>query len=296
MDILIPYVDNSDAAWQQVYLSSQKLHFKSPKMAAVAVKAANRRFASYGLFKYWWRALDANFRGDYAVHLLLMQESQVPSWLDTSKVHIHYHEDFIPRHLRPCFNSSTIELCAMKGLQLSETYLLLNDDMYFNQPTGPGDFAEGNVPFASYKVGKPYGGTAFRDVLENGRRLISRHVGREVPPYAIHHLAQVYQDSYAKALLSSLWDEVLPRLTKKRHPSNVNHLMVMMGQNAEGVSRADARFPSSGYFDCSKLRGVSQETLSRPKVLCLNDTDASGLGCARAYLQSRYAAPSRFEL
>ena len=296
MDIVIPYVDFDDPAWQDVFL-----HEKFPRVRGKARRLLlapfKKRFASYGLFKYWWRALDANFADVGKVHLLLMQESQYPDFLrtDDDRIVVHYHRDFMPHRALPCFNSSAIELCALHSIELSNVFLLANDDMYFNQECTASDFELEGRPLTKIAVKDRYGDGLFQTILENGRRLVSRHVGKCCPHYAWHHLLQAYQEQYCKQFLNSEWEEIEKHLGQFRDRHDYNHMMLMMGQDLEGVSISSERFPYKGYFECPRLPNTPREELLKHKVICLNDTDATGIHAARAYLEMRYPAKCSFE-
>lgn len=296
MDIVIPYVDFDDTEWQGVFLK-EKFPRVRGKARELLMRPFKQRFASYGLFKYWWRALDANFADVGKVHLLLMQESQYPQFLrdDDSRIAVHYHRDFIPDGVRPCFDSSTIELCALRSIELKGVFLLANDDMYFNQECSASDFEEQGRPLTRIAYKGRYGDGLFQIALENGRRLVSRHVGKECPVYAWHHLFQAYSAQYCKQFLESEWGFIEKHLGKFRHAGDHNHMMLMMGQNLEGVSIDSERFPYKGYYECPKLAGVPIEELMQHKVICLNDTNATGIHAARSYLEYRYPGKCSYE-
>lgn len=297
MDIVIPYVNFDDPAWQDVFLDAKHLPHKKPKVRQLMLLPFKKRFASYGLFKYWWRALGANFKDVGKVHLLLMQESQYPDFLrtDDERIVVHYHRDFIPARARPCFDSSTIELCALHSIELSRVFLLANDDMYFNQECTASDFEEDGRPLTKIAFKERYGDGLFQVTLENGRRLVSKHVGRECPVYAWHHLIQAYQEEYCKGFLNAEWNFIEKHLGQFRHTRDTNHMMLMMGQNLEGVSIDSERYPSRGYFECPRLPNTPREELLKHKVICLNDTNATGIHAARSYLESRYPGKCSFE-
>lgn len=288
MDIVIPYVDMDDPSWQDIFLASKHLPTR-PGVRDAMLKGFKNRFASYGLFKYWFRALEANFQSPYTVHLLLMQGSQRPAFLkEDPRIVIHYHDEFMEPQLRPSFNSSAIELCAIHRLQLSPVFLLANDDMYFNAPCDEFDFRDGDAPLTRIEERPPYGDGLFQIALENGRRLVAKDAGAECPRYKWHHVIQAYNDSYCKAFLERHWAYIVPRLGKTRGVRDVNHLMLMIAQDFNGVSRDDPRYPYTGYYACPRLKEVPREELVQHKVLCLNDTGGQGIGDARAYLEWRY--------
>ena len=297
MDIVIPYVNFDDPAWQEVFTKAKYPHVRGSKARTLLMRPFRRRFASYGLFKYWWRALDRNFKDVGKVHLLLMQESQYPDFLrtDDDRIVVHYHRDFIPHRVLPCFNSSVIELCALHSIGLSSVFLLANDDMYFNQECSAADFEEEGRPLTKIAYKDHYGDGLFQVILENGRKLVSRHAGRECPVYAWHHLIQAYQEKYCKEFLEKEWASIEKGFGQFRHEKDHNHMLLMMGQNLEGVSIDSGRYPYRGYFECPQLPNTPVEEILKHKVICLNDTDSTGIHAARSYLESRYPGKCTFE-
>lgn len=296
MDIVIPYVNCDESGWQKVFLKEKFPHARA-QCADALLKPFRRRFASYGLFKYWWRALDRNFKDLGKVHLLLMQESQYPDFLreDDERIVVHYHRDFIPDRARPCFDSSTIELCAIHSIDLSGVFLLANDDMYFNQECTASDFEEDGRPLTKIAYKEKYGNGLFQIALENGRRLVEKHTGLQCPVYAWHHLIQAYSAEYCKQFLDSEWDRIENRLGKFRHSKDSNHMMLMMGQNLEKVSISSDRYPCDGYYECPRIHKGMFGDIEKHKVICLNDTDTTGIHAARSYLEYRYPVKCTFE-
>ena len=147
MDIVIPYVDFDDPAWQDIFLREKfpRVHGKARRLLLTPFK---KRFASYGLFKYWWRALDANFVDVGKVHLLLMQESQYPDFLrtDDDRIVVHYHKDFMPEWTLPTFNSRAMEMYLRDIPGISDFFLYGNDDMYPVSPLTVEDFFQNGKP------------------------------------------------------------------------------------------------------------------------------------------------------
>lgn len=298
MDVVIPYVDCEDVAWQDIFLDFKHLPRRTPKLRALSLLPFRRRFASYGLFPYWWRALEANYADITQVHLLLMQPSQYPAFLkpDDPRIVVHYHDEFMPKRILPCFDSSSIELCAIHNIPLSSTFILANDDMYFNQPCTDADFAQGDRPLTRIAYKDKYGTGLFQCALANGHRLVSQYFKRDCPCYAWHHLFQVYQDAFCKQFLSDNWAYIEKHLGQVRHPGDTNHMCLMMAQNLVGISLDSPAFPYTGYYECPRLRNIPYAELMQHKAICLNDVDTRGIDIARTYLEYRYPHKCSFEV
>lgn len=297
IDIVLPYVDMDDRAWQDIFLKAKHLPAHTPHLRDVMLRPFTSRYSGHGLLRYWFRALHANVRFPYRVQLLLMHEAQRPTFLipDCDILQTHYHRDFMPAHLRPSFNSSAIELCAMHALELSPIALFANDDMYFNQPCDESCFVSDGRPCTHIAYKPSYGAGLFQVALENGRRLVEKHTGRKCPTYAWHHVIQAYDTAYCKEFLDMHWGEIAPRLGRFRCASDCNHLMLMMLQDLEGVSVDSPNYPWEGYYELPTLGSVPIKELTSRRVICLNDTDGTHAGAALRYLAGRYPDRCPFE-
>lgn len=189
MDILIPYVDGSRKKWQEDYIRATQPDIITVSERKSVLDAVANRFISDGLFKFWWRALSANYMSLGKVHLLLADEDQFPDFLtDDPRIIVHYHRDFMPESILPCFNSSAIELYAMLNLDLPENYILANDDMYFNRKVDDSVFLSSDgKPLTTIKFRDTYGNTLFQRFLENGRLTVEKVTGKKCPIYEYYH-------------------------------------------------------------------------------------------------------------
>src|SRR5574344_1949764 len=75
-----------------------------------------------------------------------MQESQLPSWINTKSVNIVYHKDFIPEKHLPCFSSTLIETYMTNIKDISEYFLYANDDLFVINKTVRKDWFENGTP------------------------------------------------------------------------------------------------------------------------------------------------------
>lgn len=295
MDILIPFVDNSDSIWQEAFLNAHGLRFLFGDARKHFLDSMNVRYSSRGLFKYWWRAIEQNYRDLDTVHLLVMGKSQIPDFLvNDPRVKIHFHDEFIPKEFCPCFNSSVIELCAMKELELSPLYILSNDDMYANNVVTDDDLSESGRPKYFIRTLPKYQDTMFQGFLENGRQIVSRHYGKECPYYDWLHLWQVYDDRFCKEFLNEHWSEILDTMSRFREKKNVNHLMLMMAQCVSGLSVHSDSFPHDGYTTANNLK-IDGAKLKNKKVICINDCMGDVDTEEERYLSERFKYPCSFE-
>ena len=118
MDAVITYVDGLDPQWQAEYAS------------AVGGSVLSKRYRDWGTLKYLLRGIERHIPSVERVFLLVSGESQVPSWVDRSRVGVVLHRDIIPERFLPTFNSTTIEMFMHRIPGLGEEFLYFNDDMF----------------------------------------------------------------------------------------------------------------------------------------------------------------------
>lgn len=299
MDIVIPFVESDDDAWLDVFLKAKNLHPKNEKARQIFFVPFRRRYSSHGLFKYWWRALEPNYKSLTKVHLLLMQPSQFPSFLnkDDPRIVVHYHNEFIPEKHRPCFNSATIELCAIKELDLKGNFILANDDMYANAPVDDSCFEQDGKPLAFFESRDAYGAfNQFRKTLTNGHKLVLEHYAKPLPYYHWHHLFQVYNAEFCKTFLDEEWGQISKGLGKWRGDHDYNHMLLMMAQNISGMAVHSDKFPHIGYFEMPLFSPQVYAEADTRQVVCFNDTTGKNDKTTREYLARKYPNKSSFEV
>jgi hypothetical protein len=95
--------------------------------------------------KYSLRSVEEN--APWINHIYIITAfGQVPRWLNkkNSKITIIPQESILPPDAGPVFNSCAIEACIANIPDLSEHFLLANDDMFFNMPVDPDYFFDEN--------------------------------------------------------------------------------------------------------------------------------------------------------
>lgn len=124
IDLILPWVDGNDPIWQ-----AQKMKYAA--MYSVSENAnSNVRYES-------WNNLHLVFRGieqfiPWIHRIFLVTCGQIPDFINLRhpKLKIVRHEDFIPEKYLPTFNSNTIEMNYFRISELSEDFILFNDDIF----------------------------------------------------------------------------------------------------------------------------------------------------------------------
>ena len=124
IDIVIPWVDGADPKWRELrdtYSGNSK-----------TLESANTevRYQSWDNLHLWFRAIEKCMPWIHAIYLITW--GHLPDFLvvDHPKLRIIKHEDYIPDRYLPTFNSDTIEMNLHRIEELSENFILFNDDLF----------------------------------------------------------------------------------------------------------------------------------------------------------------------
>lgn len=152
IDIVIPWVDDSDKKW---------LSEKSKYLASSNEDDRDNRYRDWGLLKYWFRGIDKYL--PWINKVFFVTYGHYPDWLNlkNDKLVLVKHSDYIPKKYLPVFSSHPIELNYNRIDELSEHFIVFNDDIFVINKMCPNDFfVEGKpvdvvaeVPFRFYRNG-----------------------------------------------------------------------------------------------------------------------------------------------
>ncbi len=301
LDIVLPFVDSSDPQWQETFLASKGKQFVTQRARDLFLKLFSNRYASYGMFRYWWRGYE-KYGPPGTVHLLLQSESQIPAWLDRDnpRIKIHYHSEFMPEGILPNYNSSCIELCFLHkfGHTLTPFFLMMNDDFYFNAPCTYNDFVAGDKPMTwrevRYARYKPT--CLFRSIVCNDLELVTKISGKDCPHFTHNHLAVCYKRDAVIPFLEKVWPTVSRTMTRFREAKNYNHWVLRYWQDHTGISVHSPNFPHKGYIEMPDATKEKVAALEKSKVVCFNDTNGKFSAPVKAYIETHFAGRSSFEL
>ena len=142
IDFVVTWVDNTDPVWR----ADKEAHEQQLGIASCQENNGEERYRDWGLFKYWFRAVERY--APWVRNVYLVTYGHVPAWLNTyaPKLRIVHHSDFMPLEYLPVFSSIPIELNLHRIKGLSEHFVYFNDDMFLNRPVIPEDFFRGGKP------------------------------------------------------------------------------------------------------------------------------------------------------
>ncbi len=136
IDFVVPWVDGSDIQWQK----------EKAAYTGIPVRENDVQYRDYGLFKYWFRAVEEY--APWVNRIFLVTCGQVPEFLDTQhpKLCLVHHRDYMPEEYLPTFSANPIELNLHRIPELSEHFVYFNDDELLNSPVQPEDFFVDGLP------------------------------------------------------------------------------------------------------------------------------------------------------
>lgn len=291
MDIVITYVDGSDPQWIESYNS----HVEGKPLA--------KRYRDWGTLKYLLRGIERHIPFARKVFLVVSSESQVPSWMDTSKVCVVTHRDIIPERYLPTFNSSMIEMFLHRIPGLSEQFLYFNDDMFPVMDCVEDDFFVDGIP----AMGLSWRIFAFSSFLRLAKRsddLARKTLGRPRHVFYIRprHICSPMLKSECESLYEAASAEILDSLSPLRSDNNYNQYLFLdyMFLKGKMVNKPLSR----KHFSLGAAsEGEIADYIRDPhaKMVCINDVEMSDSSFNRkkkvilSAFQSRYPQKSVFE-
>lgn len=124
IDLVIPWVDGSDPEWQKLrnkYTNSQD-----------CIKEANSdiRYQNWDNIHLWLRSVERCL--PWINRIFFVTCGHIPDCLDAQndKIRVVRHDEYIPSQYLPTFNSNTIEMNLHRIEDLSENFILFNDDLF----------------------------------------------------------------------------------------------------------------------------------------------------------------------
>lgn len=303
IDIVIPWVDGSDPAWQ-----AEKAKYSGKRTDD---SDSVNRYRDWGLMPYWFRSIESYAPWVRMIHFVTW--GHVPAFLniENPKLHIVNHKDFIPAEYLPTFSSHVIELNVHRIPDLSEQFILMNDDTFIIRNMSESAFFQRGLPCT-------YGGEVpihlsgsigtWLHAAVNDLGVVNAHFPKREAT-ALHRrkyvnssyrwqdnlrtwmLEELYPDyftgfknlhapaAYLKSTFQDVWDaepEILDSTCRNRFRSNsdVNQWVMLWWQVASGTfmpyntdNVVMNAVPDSVGTLCEIIRGQKHD------MLCINDPD-----------------------
>ena len=137
IDFVVLYVNGNDVEWQKK---------KAQYNPDFATDISPSRYRDWDIFKYWFRGVAKYAPWVRKIHLVT--DNQAPEWLNADNPHLHLvnHSDYMPNSALPVFNSNAIEAGIYKISDLSEKFVLFNDDVIVTDYIRSSYYYENGLP------------------------------------------------------------------------------------------------------------------------------------------------------
>ena len=249
-------------------------------------------------------------------NIFILSDNQKPKWLDISnpKIKIIDQNDILPNKSLPCFNSNVLEHFLYKIPNLSEHFLLSNDDMFLNRTVLPNTFfaADGfpiirlnRKPFRRFRwflreqiLKKPH--KLYSKALFNAAQLVKNKFGVFYNGLPHHNI-----DSYLKSDCLRVSEQIFKDeidLMKMNHVRSSNDIQrVIYSYVALAEKRGHLQHVTSKdslHVHIQKERHYERLEKINPTFFCMNDTeyaDDNDRMKLKEWLNNRFANKSQFE-
>ena len=210
IDFVILWVDGADPAW----LAEKEKYSPARK----DFRSVDNRFRDWDNLRWWFRGVETF--APWVNRVFFVTWGHLPPWLNTEneKLRIINHRDFIPEEYLPTYNSDTIETNLFRIPELSEHFVLFNDDFFLVDDVRPEDFFVNGLPCDSFvenliaPVGR-FGITHTKVVMTD---IINAHFRKR----AVHrkYRWKIYNPKYGKQNLITLYFAPFGYFTGFRNP------------------------------------------------------------------------------
>lgn len=222
IDIIVPWVNPNDPVW--------KKDFEYWKQKETGNKDACR-YRDWGFIRFVFRSIEENCPWCRYVFLVLSGPSQIPAWLNTDnpRLKIVYHQDYIPAEFLPTFNSNVIELFYPNIKDLSENFILINDDMFFWNKKNEDFFFSDNLPVMKpYYVNYSHNKCQWEITCQNSLKLSNKLLKKNSQYLGMGgHIPVCYKKSLCQFIFKKLENEIKISFKKSRfrQKTNVMHFL-----------------------------------------------------------------------
>ncbi len=274
VDLVYMWVDGDDSNWLRKRIKWQLEYDNLPNNGTDIA-----RFRQMDELKYSLRSVEKNL--PWINHIYIVTDNQIPSWLDTdnSKITIIDHTEIFPKEALPTFNSNAIEARIPYIPNLSEHFLLANDDYFVRVPLKKAFFfnEQGNPRiFVKYKK-KTYDANLWLAQIKKAHELISEKYPLDFVITPSHNI-QPYRKSYFIDAINKFSNEFKQTTYSKfRQQTDISRVIVELNdrmlERNEMFERTDKKAIPS--YCGSAFLLISNNFLDldkeQPCLFCLND-------------------------
>ena len=150
IDFVILWVDGEDISWLK---ERNKYFIQNHQRAGGDANDGCRYRSNSDLLRFWFRGVEKY--ANWVHKIFFISCGQIPAWLDTNNpiLEVVNHTDFMPAEFLPTFNNRPIHFNLHRIKNLSEHFVLFDDDMYILNPVYSDCFFRGGFPVLQAHLG-----------------------------------------------------------------------------------------------------------------------------------------------
>jgi hypothetical protein len=298
IDLVVMWVDGSDEEWLR-----ERAQYSDPSVDKCDNDSS--RYRDFDLMQFFFRGVEENM--PWINKVFFVTWGHLPKFLnkDNPKLRIVRHDEYIPKEYLPTYNSSVIELNLHRIEDLSENFILFNDDMFVIDKVREDQFFKNDLPcdtlcsrtMVNYVFGHMIYYMVFNDMgvinkhfygnkpfskwinphysLRNNIGNLLGKCGGRYSAFEDHHLPTPHK----KSVFKKIWEEEYELLDKMCHnrfrtPYDFNQWMMRYWNFASGnfvpsdVSKLG--FYTDLDYDIEYLLDLIENR--KEKIFLLNDT------------------------
>lgn len=319
VDLVYMWVDGNDPEWR-----AKRNRYMGGDNKGTSEGVADARWRDNEELRYSLRSVE--MYASWINHIYIITDGQCPAWLNTDhpKITIVDHREIMPEEVLPIFSSGAIENCVYRIPELSEHFILGNDDTIFTKPTTRSlFFLDDGTPIvrlARFNRRKALRRGNYNGMVRRMQDLIEVDFGKKIY-LAPHHNFDAYLRSDYEYCVENLHAEEWSATSHHRfrcqddmHRSYVSYYMIIVGHatmrkvgrynNVNGVWGAIKAFLTNRFANDSHCIHMYYKDYSaklrkyNPIMICANDseraTDADALRMKK-FLEELFSEKSSFE-
>ena len=284
VDIVVTYLNERDTQWRKDFQ-----YWKDKEIREGKARLSNRqafgdeRTREWDAFRYWFRGVEKNCPWINKVFLVVQNKNHIPEWLDTNnpKLRVVYHEEYIPQDLLPTFNAMTIGMYIANIKDLSDNYIISDDDFYFLNNIDENRFFIDNKPVhANNKI--PYGlyqgdcltcqAKVFYHCLNNNL-IFERPFMKEKVKYGFYHLPSARNKVFEKEILDKYEKEIKSHFVRSKFRHKTNLCNYMFDDLLKICDKAVIGEPYKNCAYCALRSNIDFSIYKDKDMVCFNDTE-----------------------
>lgn len=302
IDFVILWVDETDPKW---------LEDKRKYNPSATDDVSEKRYRNWDNLQYFFRGVEKF--APWVNRVFFITYGHVPKWLNMNhpKLKVVRHDEYMPAECLPTFNSNPIELMLNRIEELSEHFVLFNDDIFLIKKTKPSDFFFHGLPCDSaclnvhsisptkMSVYSSLQATGIinkyfdmkKSIIGNWKKWFAPCYGKQIlntlylfPCKAFPEIKQNHLPcSYLKTTFDTVWEKESEELlgtcrNRYRTKLDYSHWTMRNWQIAAGSFWPRSfSFGKSFYLEDNKEMQKCADYISRHigSVVCINDGDIS---------------------